>query len=117
MEFLYDRTGTAVVHVESNVLYLISGQPVAFLHNEYVYAYSGRQIGTYEDGRVRDMVGACAFYSEKHSGFGPIAPVRRIPPIPAIHAIPPIPPIPNIPKVKAVPTSSWSKLSGKQFFE
>lgn len=46
-----------------------------------------------------------------------IPPIPKIPPIPAIPAIPPIPSIPEIPRIKAIPTNTWSKLSGMQFFD
>lgn len=117
MEFLFDYRGIAIAHVQGSVIYLISGKPVAYMQNEFVYAYSGRQIGTYEEGRLRDLSGCCVFYNDNKPGFGPIPPIPQIPPIPAISAIPPIPPIPAIPRIKAIPTNTWSKLSGVQFFD
>lgn len=117
MEFLFDYRGVAIAHVQESVIYLISGKPVAYMQDEFVYAYSGRQIGTYEEGRLRDLSGCCVFYNDNKSGFGPIPPIPKIPPIPAIPAIPPIPSIPEIPRIKAIPTNTWSKLSGMQFFD
>lgn len=117
MEFLNDYRGSAIAHIENDVVFLISGKPVAFLQREYVYAYSGVQIGTYEDGRMRDIQGSCVFYSEQASGFGPLPPIHQIPPIPAVTAIPPIPSIPQVPCIKAIPTMSWSTLSGQKYFE
>ena len=39
MEFLFDYRGVAIAHIQESVVYLISGKPVAYLQNEFVYAY------------------------------------------------------------------------------
>ncbi len=117
MIYLYDRHGAAIVHIENNVIYTISGVPVAFLQHEYVYAYSGKQLGTYEDGWLRDLKGTCVFFSEHATGAGPVPPVPRVPPVPSVPRIPPVPPVPQIPRIKAIPSLSWSSVEGNQFFQ
>ena len=117
MIFLYDRLGEAIVHIKDNTIYTISGIPVAFLQHEYVYAYSGVQLGTYENGWLRDLQGSCVFFSDHVAGVGPVPPVPRVPPVPSVPKIPPVPPVPQIPHVKAVPGLSWSAIEGSQFFQ
>lgn len=117
MVYLYDRHGEAIVHIKGNTIYTISGVPVAFLQREYVYAYNGAQLGTYENGWLRDLQGSCVFFSEHVSGIGPVPPVPRVPPIPSVPRVPPVPPIPQIPHVKVIPRSSWSTTEGSQFFQ
>lgn len=116
MQFLYDHRGRAIAYINNGVVYLVPGTPVAFLHNEYVYSYSGVQIGTYEEGRMRDLNGNCVFFNSLDCGFGPLPPIPEIPPLPALAALPPLPPIPEIPHIKAIPTLSWSQFSGINFF-
>ena len=48
---LYDRTGVPCAYVaEDGTIFSFVGKPLAFLQNEYVYSFSGAELGTFEDG-------------------------------------------------------------------
>jgi hypothetical protein len=82
MNFLYNCQGIAVAHLVQEVIYLISGKPVAYIEKTIVYSYNGFQLGTYNEGWMRDLRGACILFGEHVEGYGPIIPIRSIPPIP-----------------------------------
>lgn len=78
------------------VIYDYSGRPVALLDGENIVSYSGKHLGWFHDGFVRDANGDAVGFTEGAHG-GPITPIPAIPPIPPIPAIPLIPSIPPIP--------------------
>jgi hypothetical protein len=51
---LYDASGrpTAYIVPKDGSIYLWSGKPVAYLHNEHVYGFNGRHLGWFEDGII-----------------------------------------------------------------
>lgn len=114
---LYDRTGVPCAYVaEDGTIFSFVGKPLAFLQNEYVYSFSGAELGTFEDGWLRDVNGNCVMFAKGATGFAPIKPICQICPVPAIPSIPPIRPIPVIPYIKAIKSCAWSRVSANDFF-
>jgi hypothetical protein len=81
-----------------------------------LYDYSGRHLGWYRSGWVREHGGRCVLFTERARG-GPGRPPKAIRPVkcqtqgtPPKGALQPEPPRPQFSK-------SWSAVSGDQFFE
>jgi len=114
----YDRNGVPVAYSEDNEhIYLFDGKPVAFLKSDIVYNFSGKQLGRFNNGWVRDLKGYCVFFTEETSGTGPVKPVKRVLPIKSVKHIQPVKSITAIPHIKVVNVLSWSDLSGKKLFQ
>ncbi len=113
---LYDSNGRAVAYSDDGeTIYLYSGYPVAYLFGKMVYAFSGNQLGTMNNGWIRDNRGLCVFFTEDAIG-GPIRPRKQIKPIKGIKRIKPIKGIRHIPRIKPVDQNRWSNSSGERFF-
>lgn len=104
---VFDSSGIAKAFVSAGVFYDYGGRPLAFLDGENIVSYSGKHLGWFRDGYVRDQRGDAVGFSEGARG-GPITPVPAIPPILPIPAIPPILPIPPIPPIPPIFSLSWS---------
>lgn len=72
----FDRTGqeAAFCH-DGQSLYLWNGKPAAFIHDDKVYAYSGRFIGWADRGWISDERGECLLF-ERDAVGGPTKPNR-----------------------------------------
>ena len=58
----YDRNGKPIAYTEDDeYIFLFTGEPVAYLYDNTVYGYNGRQFGWFENGWVRDLHGSCVF--------------------------------------------------------
>lgn len=112
----YNRYGIPIAYEEQGI-YLFSGQPVAFITDEAVYSYSGRQLGWYDNGWVRDLSGKCVFYTEGAYGFGPLKPCKQIAPIKFTKLGKPACLIKQARCGKVINSMAWSSLSGRVFFE
>lgn len=115
--FLYDSAGRAIALLRNDgIVFSISGRALAFLDNEYLYSFSGRQIGTFEEGWIRDLSGACVLFAKGACGFAPIKPVCQVDPVPAVLCVPPVKPVPAVPFVKAIKSCGWSSIDLGTFF-
>lgn len=114
----FDRTGKPIAYCDNDeAIFLFSGEPVAYLYDEIVYSYSGKQLGRFEDGWIRDLHGYCVFFTEKTRGGGPARPAMWA--IPAKSAKWARPAKGAKSAVQARPANMvwWSELSGVQFFK
>lgn len=72
----YDRSGQAAAFCErSTELYLWDGRAAAFIHDDAVFAYSGRFIGWIENGWMADREGHRLLFEFDAVG-GPAKPPR-----------------------------------------
>ena len=112
----YDKSGAPVAYCEDGEhIYMFSGQPVAFLNEDTVYSFSGKHIGWFEDGWIRDKFGHCVFFTDEATS-GPVKPVKHVKPVKGVKHVKPVKGIKEVTSVKAVKSLSWSPLSGSQFF-
>lgn len=114
---LYDKSGKPIAYTDDmDTIYLFTGKPVAYFYENKIYSFNGKHLGWFENGWIRDLLGACVFFSEHANGAGPVTPIKQISPIKTIKQIKPIPGIRHIPKIPAIKSFLWSPLSGEKFF-
>lgn len=114
---LYDRSGMPTAYTEDlDNIFLFSGQPVAYLFKNMIYGFNGKHLGWFENGWIRDLRGACVFFSEYAHGIGPTKPIKRNLPIKRVKLIKPIRTVRHVPRLPAIMSLLWSPLSGKEFF-
>lgn len=112
----YNRNGKPIAYTEDGEhIFLFSGKPVAYLSQETIYGYNGKQFGWFDNGWIRDKRGMCVFFSENATG-GPIAPIKQIKPIKSVKQIKPIKSVKQIKTVKPVFSMGWSTFLGEEFF-
>ena len=113
---LYDYSGRAVAYSDDGeTIYLFNGTPVAYFYGNMVYGFSGRQLGTINNGWIRDNRGLCVFFTENAYG-GPIKPIKHIRPVKSVKHVRPVKSVRHIPYVKPVDQLGWSSMSGEKFF-
>ena len=113
----YDQTGRPVAYTQDGIhIYTFLGKPVAYLHGDSVYSFSGNHLGWFEDGWIRDNSGSCVFYTHDAQG-GPVKTVKSVKPVKSVKSVKPVKSVKSVRPVKAVKSTSWSDLSGDQFFD
>jgi len=103
---IYDRHGIAMAFWSHGVLYDYVGTPRAFLDGEDILSYSGKHLGWFAEGYIRDHDGNAVGFAEGAQG-GPLLPIRGLPPVAPIRGIEPIRPIRPIPPIKPIFTFQW----------
>ncbi|MBW4465693.1 MAG: hypothetical protein KME07_09670 [Pegethrix bostrychoides GSE-TBD4-15B] len=112
----YDQHGAPIAYSDDGEhIYTFGGRPVGYLSGGSIYGYSGKHLGQFENGLIRDKAGNVALFSQECSG-GPIKPIKQIKPIKGIKQVRPIKGIKQIEPIKPISTLGWSVLSGEQFF-
>lgn len=112
----YSKSGKTIAYTEDEQhISLFSGRPVAFLSGNAVYSFSGKHIGWFEDGWIRDRKGKAVFFTSDAYG-GPIKPVKRVKPVKGVKRVKPVKGVKQVKSVKPIKALSWSDLSGEQFF-
>lgn len=113
---LYNVEGRAVAYIyEGEYIYLYNGRPVAFLYEQFVYAYSGAYLGWIQDGWLFDRQGYRVFFTEKATG-GPVRPVRQVRPVRGVRGVRPVRGVRQVRPARPARTMSWSRLSDDSFF-
>ena len=112
----YDLKGSPIAYCDDGEnIYLFTGEPVAYLYNNMVYAYNGYQLGWFEKGWIRDLQGFCVFFTE-NAISGMIKPLKKLKPLKYLKRLKPLKGIRRIPRIKPFDKIGWSKLSGENFF-
>ena len=113
----YDNHGRPTAYTEDDIhIYLFTGEPVAYLHEDAVYGYNGRQFGWFQDGWIRDLNGNCVFFTENTTGSGPLKPLKQLKPLKSLKQLRPLKALRELKRLRPLNRLSWSQLSGKQFF-
>ena len=111
----YNRNGIPIAYDEDGI-YLFSGRPVAYIYQDTVFNYSGKQLGWFSNGWIRDLSGRCVFFSDNATGFGPLKPLKRVIPKKALKMLKPLKGVRQVKHVRALDSMAWSPLSGEVFF-
>jgi len=113
----YDSKGRPIAYAEDGTyIYLFSGKPVAYLDNESVYSFSGKHVGRFRNGWIRDNNGQCVFFSENATG-GSMKPMKMMKTMKSMKQIKPMKSMKEMRPMRSMDSLSWSELSGEQFFE
>lgn len=113
----YNCDGQPIAYTEDDIhIFLFTGEPVAYIYGNAVYGYNGRHYGWFEQGWIRDLHGACVFFTENATGSGPIKPMKQMRPMKYMKYMKPMKCMKEMKRMKAMNQLSWSALSGKSFF-
>jgi hypothetical protein len=113
----YDLRGSPIAYTDNGEdIYLFSGKPVAYLSDESLYSYSGKYIGSFDEGWVLDKNGKRVFFTDIAAG-GPATPARCATPARSARSATPAKFARAARPATPAKSSSWSMLSGRQFFE
>jgi len=118
--WFYDRYGAArILFLRAGRFVDRQGNALGYIHdNQFLYGFSGRHCGWYENGIIRDLNGQVVAFMDGANDFpSPILPIRQIPPIPAISKIPPIPAIRQISRIKPIKKFGWSEVDPVNLFK
>ena len=115
----YDAHGRPTAWIGENQnypsIYLFDGKPVAWMAEDFVYSYSGRYLGWFQNGWIWDRQGQPVFFTSSASG-GPVRPVRMVRPVRSARAARPVRSAREARPARPTRKQSWSPLSGVQFF-
>lgn len=104
---LTDRHGRSVAYSpDGEHIYTWAGRPIAFLVDNRVHAFSGRFIGWFEDGWLRDRGMRCVAFTRAAIG-GPVRPIRAVPSVKNVRSVRPVRGVPSVPPVKPARSLSW----------
>jgi hypothetical protein len=113
---LYNSKGTPIAYIDSGgTIYLFRGEPVAYVLRGSVYAFSGKHLGRYARGWIRDHRGDCVFFTRSAQG-GPTRPELALVPPKDPKKPRPIRGTRQEPPPKPETRSSWSRASTERFF-
>lgn len=113
----YDKKGAPIAYLQDDGIhiYLFNGKPVAYLYENTVYGFNGKQFGWFEDGWIRDLRGYCVFFTENTTG-GPSKPLKQLKPLKSLKQLKPMKSMKQSKVLKPTKSLSWSTLSGIQYF-
>ncbi len=113
---LYDYSGRAVAYSDDGeTIYLFNGIPVAYFYGSNVFGFKGHQLGTINNGWIRDNSGLCVFFTENAYG-GPVKPIKHIKPVKGVKHVKPVKSIRHTSSQKSTDKIGWSTMSGERFF-
>ncbi len=95
MEALYDESGRAYAWLDEPTgrIFSLRGKNIAFIDGDSVYAWSGRHIGWWGDGHIRDRSGAVAVFTAGAASLGVVKPVTAVKPVQPVKAVSPVRPV------------------------
>lgn len=112
----YDRNGRATAYSQDGEhIYLYSGRPVAYLRDDSVFAYSGRHLGWFQDGWIRDHKGNTVFFTNGASG-GPTKPTKQVRPVKSVKSLRPMKSLRQMKPAHSIKRRAWSERSSTSFF-
>ena len=113
----YDSSGVPVAYSQDDKhIFLFSGEAVAYIYKDSLYSFFGVHLGWYLDGWVRDHDGSCVFFTEDSKG-GPMKPMKKMKPMKDTKQMKPMKGMKQMKPTSSSKKSSWSPLSGNNFFE
>lgn len=117
MRTLFNQSGTAIAYFDDNFdIYSIDGKPLGYLIDAKVCTYTGKHIGWYIDGWIRDNKGYCVFFDQTSTG-GPSKPTKLL--MPTLKSKQSIPNKLKLSIIFSQPTKrcAWSYSSNLDFFK
>lgn len=116
MTDFHDQSGHVVACTADGVhISLVSGVPVAYIHEGVIFSYPGRHIGWYDSGWIRDLAGQCLLFTTNATG-GPAKPAHQVPPFRQPEGRRPAKGLRQVTGVRPVRAFTWSRISVEEFF-
>lgn len=113
----FDSNGKPIAYTEDGEhVFLFSGQPVAFISENSIYAFSGKHIGFLDKGWVRDHAGGAVLFSENAGGGGPMKPLKQLKPLKSLKQLKPLKGLKQLKPLKSMNSLGWSRIPGDKFF-
>ena len=114
----YNSHGKPIAYLaDEQHIFLFNGRPVAYLYDNKVYGFNGHHFGWFEDGWIRDKRCRGVVFTEDASGSGPAKPAKYARPAKCAKYAKPAKCAKYAACARPAKSSSWSELSGEQFFE
>lgn len=114
---LYDSTGRPYAYCEDEgTLYTFTGIPIAYFSDDSVYAFSGRHIGYFAGGLLRDGHGNVLLFTDRASD-GPMKPMKHMRPMKGMKRMLPMKGRKQTKPMRPMNTLSWSQHSPEALFE
>ena len=113
----YDRSGRPVAYSDDGInIHRFSGHAIGHIHEESIYDYSGKHLGWFADGWVRDPSGRCVMFTDEAKG-GPLIPWTSKQPTKIVKQNPPAKGVRKAKPRERKVLNAWAGLTGVQFFE
>jgi len=111
---LFDSGGNAVAYISPEnemTIYLWSGTPCAYLHDDSIYGFTGKDLGWFQDGVVYDhggrVIAATAENFREPVKAAPAKGLKELRPLKGLKALKPL---------KPLFVKTWSETPAKAFF-
>jgi len=112
----YNRNGIPIAYTEDGEhIFLFSGEPVAYLYGESVFSFTGKHLGWFREGWIRDNFGECVFFTENTQG-GPAKPMKCMKPMKSMKLMKSMKAMKEMRPMRPMNKLSWSHFSGTNFF-
>ena len=116
MKTFYNYFGTPIAYTDDEVnIFSFNGSPLGYIDGDKIYAFSGKHLGWYIDGWIRDKLGYCVFFTELATG-GPLKPIKRLKPLRFAKRIVPMKRIRQIAGIRPIKRLAWSRYYDSSFF-
>ena len=118
-QILFDRQGSPMAYSDDKQnIYFYSGRAAGYIEDGAIYAFSGKYLGSFDKGWVRDNDGHCVFFTQSAVVVGgPPKPVMRARPAKNDKKPSPARGLKKERPYAPAPRRTWSQLSGPHFFE
>lgn len=112
----FNQIGEPIIYTDDNIhLFSFSGKPVAYIYGKLIYTFSGKHIGFFLDGWIRDLNGYCVFFSEIATG-GVFKPLKKYLPFKSFKHFLPSKSFRQYPHPMTYKRNAWSRYSDLNFF-
>jgi hypothetical protein len=112
----YDSNGQPIAYSDDGEhIFSFAGAAVGYLHGGSVWNYSGKHLGRFDKGWLRDNNGDAALFTDDAFG-GPLKPLKQLKPLKDLKQLLPMTGLRELTPLKPLNSLEWSKLSGEHFF-
>ena len=113
----YDLNGKPSCYTDDGIhLFDFSGNILAYIDGDSIFHFSGKHLGWFVDGWIRDHNGACVFFSETANNSGPLKPLKQLVPLKSLKQLLPLKGLKELKPLKALTSISWSNYGKEIFF-
>jgi hypothetical protein len=112
----YSMNGRPIAYTEDRgTIYLYTGEPVAYLSEGAVYAFSGAHLGWFAEGRLMDRTGRDVLFTNLSIGR-PATPLRLAPLPKGVKRVRPVPRLKETEPIRPSRVRAWADTQPDRFF-